>query len=101
MQVFAQKSVLVVSIYFPLIALICTDIPCFRANPCPSEGDNFPLIALICTDIPCFRANPCPSVGDNFPLIALIFLVSVQIRGRSIPRVARNVLFCAQHVVEK
>ena len=31
MQVFAQKSVLVVSIYFPLIALICTDIPCFRA----------------------------------------------------------------------
>ena len=36
MQVFAQKSVLVVSIYFPLIALICTNIPCFRANPCSS-----------------------------------------------------------------
>ena len=33
MQVFAQKSVLVVSIYFPLIALINTDISCFRANP--------------------------------------------------------------------
>ena len=62
MQVFAQKSVLVVSIYFLLIALIYTDIPCFRVNPCPSEGDNFPLIALICTDIPCFRANPCSSV---------------------------------------
>ena len=36
MQVFAQKSVLVVSIYFPLIALINTDISCFRANPCSS-----------------------------------------------------------------
>ena len=34
MQVFAQKSVLVVSIYFPLIALINTDIACFRVNPC-------------------------------------------------------------------
>ena len=62
MQVFAQKSVLAVSIYFPLIALICTDIPCFRANPCPSEGDNFPLIALINTDISYFRARPCSSV---------------------------------------
>ena len=39
MQVFAQKSVLVVSIYFPLIALICTDIPCFRVNPCVSVVD--------------------------------------------------------------
>ena len=36
MQVFAQKSVLVVSIYFPLIALINTDISCFRARPCSS-----------------------------------------------------------------
>ena len=39
MQVFAQKSVLVVSIYFPLIALICTDIPYFRVNPCLSVVD--------------------------------------------------------------
>ena len=62
MQVFAQKSVLVVSIYFPLIALINTDISCFRVHPCPSEGDNFPLIALINTDISCFRARPCSSV---------------------------------------
>ena len=38
MQVFAQKSVLVVSIYFPLIALINTDISCFRANPCLFVG---------------------------------------------------------------
>ena len=43
MQVFAQKSVLVVSIYFPLIALICTDIPCFRVNPCLSVGHYISL----------------------------------------------------------
>ena len=43
MQVFAQKSVLVVSIYFPLIALICTDIPCFRANPCTFVGHHISL----------------------------------------------------------
>ena len=43
MQVFAQKSVLVVSIYFPLIALICTDIPCFRARPCSSVGHYISL----------------------------------------------------------
>ena len=61
MQVFAQKSVLVVSICFLLIALICTDIPYFRVNPCPSVGDNFPLIALINTDISCFRVHPCLS----------------------------------------
>ena len=34
MQVFAQKSVLVVSIYFPLIALICTDVSRIRDDPC-------------------------------------------------------------------
>ena len=46
MQVFAQKSVLVVSIYFPLIALICTDIPCFCVNPCVSVVDiaSLPLL---------------------------------------------------------
>ena len=43
MQVFAQKSVLVVSIYFPLIALIYTDIPCFRVNPCLFVGGNISL----------------------------------------------------------
>ena len=68
MQVFAQKSVLVVSICFLLIALICTDIPCFRANPCSSVRDNFPLIALINTDISCFRADPCTSVGHHISL---------------------------------
>ena len=43
MQVFAQKSVLVVSICFPLIALINTDISCFRANPCTSVGHHISL----------------------------------------------------------
>ena len=63
MQVFAQKSVLVVSIYFPLIALINTDIPCICGNLCSSVGGYiFPLIALINTDISCFRARPCSSV---------------------------------------
>ena len=52
MQVFAQKSVLVVSIYFPLITLIYTDIPCICGNLCSSVGGYiFPLIALINTDI--------------------------------------------------
>ena len=40
MQVFAQKSVLVVSIYFPLITLIYTDIPRIRVYPCSSVGDK-------------------------------------------------------------
>ena len=63
MQVFAQKSVLVVSIYFPLITLIYTDIPCICGNLCSSVGGYiFPLIALINTDISCFRARPCSSV---------------------------------------
>ena len=31
-------------------------------------GDNFPLIALINTDIPCFRVHPCSSVGGYVSL---------------------------------
>ena len=48
MQVFAQKSVLVVSIYFPLITLIYTDIPCICGNLCSSVGGYIPTY---CTDL--------------------------------------------------
>ena len=74
-------------IYFPLIAPIYTDIPCFRAHLCSSVGHNFPLIAPIYTDIPCFRAHPCPSVGHNFPLIALIYTDPPCFRAHPCPSV--------------
>ena len=32
------------------------------AHPCSFEGHIFPLIALIYTDIHCFRVHPCPFV---------------------------------------
>lgn len=35
------------------------------ANLCHPWEIMFPQIALINTDIPSFRANPCSSVGDH------------------------------------
>ena len=83
---------------FPLIALINTDIPCIRANPCSSvvgiishwmtsfRGVYFDHWTSLNNTEPriCFpriRVNPCPSVGDNFPLIAQIYTDISCIRG--------------------
>ena len=73
MQVFAQKSVLVVSIYFPLIALISTEPRAFIRQLRQLERQFKSIITcivfivlfvvdIVFQHIPRIRANPCSSV---------------------------------------
>ena len=79
MQVFAQKSVLVVSIYFPLIALISTEPRAFIRQLRQLERQFKSIITcivfivlfvvdIVFQHIPRIRANPCPSVGHYISL---------------------------------
>ena len=73
MQVFAQKSVLVVSIYFPLIALISTEPRAFIRQLRQLERQFKSIITcivfivlfvvdIVFQHLPRIRANPCSSV---------------------------------------